>query len=213
MFLTMAVLGCSNSAAPPKQSTEDWLGLLTSPDAGVRCSAVKAISCAGPEAPGVLPALLSATEDSSDDVKRFAGVAIVSFGDGARPALDAFMEAKRTKRPQGNTQGAPNPKSVPDSFPNPNPVPDSFLSCAEMLVYIDPYFAGTLLPTAILASKTEDDGYRVVAVRALGNVTVGSLENREQVKLVTDALKQARKGRHKAVADEAACWLKKIGEE
>jgi HEAT repeats len=200
MFLALAVLGCGQSSAPLQRSTEDPIRLLQSPDAGVRCSAVKSLACAGPDAPGVLPALLNATEDPSEDVKRFAGVAIISFGDRAKPALSARLRSRSS------------PATVP-GVPLPQTPPEGFLSPLDMLAALDPWFAGTLLPTAVVAARTEEEGYRVVAVRALGMMTVRSLETREQVKLVRDALKQAAKDPHKPVADEAAGWLKRIGDE
>jgi HEAT repeats len=199
LLLVLATLGCGNSSGPAQRSTEEWLAALQSADAATRAAAVKALACAGPDTSGVLPALLTATEDSSEDVKRFAGVAIISFGDQARPALHERMRSRRSPTPSG----APNPRSPPDDF----------LSCLDLLVYLDPWFAGTLLPTAVVASRTEEDGYRVVAVRALGMMTAGALENGEQVKLVTDALKQAANDPHKPVADEAANWLKMIRTE
>ena len=94
--------------------------------------------------------LASAVRDSDEAVRLMAGLVVI--GDG--PTEHTIW--LRTLREPGISR-----------TPSPSPAADSPLSTAEQLVYMDPWFAGTLMPGALVAIQDRDERVRALGERAL----------------------------------------------
>jgi hypothetical protein len=106
---------------------------------------------------GVLPpsearrdGLAAAVRDDDVAVRLLAAIVIV--GDGPN-ALAVSM--------------GPPASSTPNPSVTPNPPARAHLSTTEALVYLDPGFAGTLLPGALEAARSRDERVRTLGQRAL----------------------------------------------
>jgi HEAT repeat protein len=148
---------------------------------------VRRLAVAGPDTPGAADGLVEALADEDDAVKKIAAVALLSFGERALPAL-------RKKMP---------PRAVTSSgSPNPRKAPEELLGVAELIVYQDPWFAGTMLPAAEEVARDKDPRLRVVGVRALA---VGAATPPERVQ---KALRRAEKDPDERVRQAARELLK-----
>jgi hypothetical protein len=121
-------------------------------DDAARLAAARKAAIAGDAAACVKAAL----EDPAKEVRLTAAIGIVATGDAARPAL--LERAQRAERPGRST-------------PNPSKTGPEDLSTSELLAFLDPSFAGALVPAAELAVLHDAEaGFRAVAARALGEV-------------------------------------------
>jgi hypothetical protein len=125
---------------------------LRSADAATRYEAIVRMGALAPST-ARRNALLRALADADPKVRLMAAIVVV--GDGAA------MPAK----PPATTQTA---SARP---PTPNPSKATPLSPVEQVVAADPWFAGTLLPAALLAIESADE-----RVRALGHRAVDQLK-------------------------------------
>jgi hypothetical protein len=198
LVLSGFLLGCGRSG-PSSGPTPDHFTLLKADDEPVRCSAVKALALSGPQSPGVLSALTQALDDPSGEVKSLAAIALVSFGEEARRALAERIRSR-------DKSGDPQPGN-----PNPRPDPALVLGPVEMLVYLDPWFAGVLLPKAVQVVKTDEGDFKLVAVKAVGVLGLEAPPGSPEAKLVREALEKAAGDRRQSVRESAAEFLKVLG--
>ena len=189
-----AAAGPSNPDPRYKGKTRpEWEAALQDSDANRRCAAVKALASVGPDVDWIAPDLVRALDDGSDAVRSAAAVALVSFGEAAVPAL---KQKVRDRRP------AHDPKA-----PNPQSPLDLDLGLLDMLVYIDPWFAGGLLPAAIASTKDDEPDFRVVAIKALETIRKG---NPKQEPSIVAALEKAKMDRNDSVRDAAVEALARL---
>jgi len=199
LVLSSLLIGCDRSGPSSGPTAPDHFALLKADDEQVRCAAVKALAISGPQVSGVLSALTQALDDPSDEVKSLAAIALISFGEAARPAL---AERIRSRHKSGDPQ--------PDN-PNPRPDPALGLGPVEMLVNLDPWFAGVLLPRAVQVVKTEEGDFKLVAVRAVGVLGLEAPPDSPKAKLVREVLEEAARDQRQSVRETAAEFLKVLG--
>lgn len=156
-LFAILLLGCSRKNGetpemPVKPSTtKEWLQLLKSSDAAERVAAVKALAHRIQDSKEVLPAIINATEDKSDDVKRVAGIVVWANADKTRPILIQKLKANEAAAPE-----------LPHS-PNPARAPIELSSVVDLLVGIDLWYAGRLMTETINALHDDDPQFRLVA--------------------------------------------------
>jgi hypothetical protein len=143
---------------------------LDNKDARERVAIVKKLAGRGPDAEGAIPTLITALADDDKFVKGFAAVALISFGEKARAALAEWKNESEKKRKEKMKElddfDAKDPAKT--SAPNPKPAPTNWLGPVECLVYVDPWFAGTIKPMSLLALQDGDPDFRASGARALG---------------------------------------------
>ena len=150
-LVTTCVLLC---ACTGEQKTHRDLGpalnLLQSANVDDRFEAVVQLGEDGSEK--AREGLQGAIRDEDAAVRLLAGIALV--------AVDANIVGETIE-----TRELPDGASL--LTPNPEKLPVDALDVGETLVYSDPWFAGTLLPGALLAACDKDERVRKLALRAL----------------------------------------------
>ncbi len=203
ILLCLLLVGCqrkvevssgeSRSAVPPQ---------LDKKDPGERVATIKMLAGRGPDAEEVIPTLMAALDDDDQSVKGFAAVALISFGEKARPALEKKKQALERKQRDKTEELEDSISKGPEksTAPNPKKAPETWLAPVDMLVYCDPWFAGNIEPMSLQALKDEDPNFRVVGARALGFLEGGRLTPDRKI---IQALKAARDDPHEKVRSAA----------
>jgi hypothetical protein len=145
LAIVALVAGCADSSKV--SDVDEALALLRSAEPAERYEAVVRLGTL-PPSEARRNALAGAVRDGDETVRLMA--AIVVIGDG--PTEHASWLRSRRATPAPST---------------PNPSPRENLSPIEELVYLDPWFAGTLLPGLLVAARTGDERVRTLGLRAL----------------------------------------------
>ncbi|HWG42926.1 MAG TPA: HEAT repeat domain-containing protein [Gemmataceae bacterium] len=174
-----------------------------------RVAVVKKLAGGGPDAQGAIPTLMMALEDDDRFVKGFAAVALISFGEKARPALERKHKERermhKEKMKELDDLGAIIPGKP--AAPNPKPAPEGWLGPVDFLVSGDPWFAGTIKPMSLLALRDSDPDFRAVGAKALGFLEGGHPTPDPDV---VEALEAARDDPHEQVQSAAKQALKML---
>jgi hypothetical protein len=142
-----AVAACGNSSR--LSAVDEALSQLRSAQPAERHEAIVRLGML-PPSEARSDGLAAAVRDSDDSVRLLAAIVIVG---------DAPNELPASLKPPAS--------STPNPFRTPNPERAQDLSRTEALVYIDPWFAGTLLPGALKAAQDRDERVRALGRRAL----------------------------------------------
>jgi hypothetical protein len=144
---------CSNGS-----DVETAISELRSTDADVRYEAIVRLGSLAPTT-ARRRALVGALADADPKVRLMAAIVVV--GDGAAtPAAPPATTPSTSARP-----------------PTPNPSKATPLTPVEQIVAADPWFAGTLLPAALLAVESADERVRALGHRALDQLkAMGELD-------------------------------------
>lgn len=157
-LLAIVVLAAGCAQPSGTRDAGDVVALLRSPAPAVRYEAVVRLGML-PPSPARRDGLASAVRDDDEAVRLLA--AIVVAGDGPGEHAGWLRTHAEARVPSARTS-------------TPNPSPQDVLSPGEQglsplggLVYLDPWFAGTLLPGALVAAQDGDRRVRALGQRAL----------------------------------------------
>ncbi len=92
IVVAIGAAGCGGGDGTVKVDVSAQIGLLKSPDAGVRSDACVALATAGPGAAPALNELLALFKDSDGLVRRLAVYAVGQIGPAAKSAIPALKE-------------------------------------------------------------------------------------------------------------------------
>ena len=97
LLLLLCLLACSGCG---QKSTDQLIGDLKGPQERERIIAVRLLPRRKGDAAKVIPALIEALKDKSDDIRQSAAIGLGSFGEQARDAIPALRGgAARPRRP------------------------------------------------------------------------------------------------------------------
>jgi hypothetical protein len=148
---TVALLAaCGDS--PKSGDVDEVLAQLRSAEPALRYEAVVRLGML-PPSQARRDGLARGVRDGDDAVRLMAGIVVI--GDG--PTEHAGWLQPRREAPAPSTS-----RSTPNPSPREGP-----LSPLEALVYLDPWFAGTLVPGALVAAQDGDARVRTLGQRAL----------------------------------------------
>jgi hypothetical protein len=154
-----------------------------------RIDRLKALAAGSPVSPAAASAIVDALRDPSARVREVVAVAFLANEEAARLVHVA----------------------PPWDTPNPPPVPPSRRDPGGLLVAVDPWFAATTLPATIDLVRHEPGPFRLVAIRAAGELARQVGPDHPGFGLLREALEEAGASAEPAVAAEAAHALASIG--
>ncbi len=159
-WLALATLCAACGESSTRDEASDLLAQLRRDAPASRYEAVVRLGLL-PPSQARREALAHAVRDTDARVRLMAGIVVA--GDG--PTEHASWLA---------TPPARSPSTGPNEARPPNPAPTAHLSQIDQLVYLDPWFAGTLKPGALTASQSGDERVRTLGERAMRYMKPGA---------------------------------------